>query len=109
MAHRDETIELDVLPRSCSSLEEDSGISNSIRYNGTKDLHQLFYRPSKNSNMEQRFISLTALKILRETFSFFFLLLSLELPGVSALFICPVPEIFLSNAFIDQLWLTTVS
>jgi hypothetical protein len=67
MAHRDETIELDVLHRSCSSLEEESGIPNSIGYNGTKDHHLLFYRLSKNSNMEQRFNSLTALEILRET------------------------------------------
>jgi len=101
MAHRDETIELDVLPRSCSSLEEESGISNSIGYNGTKDHHLLFYRLSKNSNMEQCFNSLTALEILRETFRIFCFNHSGFLV-FTVLFICPVPAIFLSNAFIDQ-------
>ena len=101
MAHRDETIELDVLPRSCSSLEEESGISNSIGYNGRKDHHLLFFRPSKNSNMEHRFNSLTALEILRETIR----ILCFNPSGflvIAALFIYPVPAMLLSNAFVDQ-------
>lgn len=101
MARCAETIELDVLHRSSSSLEEESGIQNSIGDNGTEDHHLLSYRPSKSSNMEQRFNSLTALEILRETIR----ILRFDPSGflvIAALFICPVSAILLSNAFVDQ-------
>jgi hypothetical protein len=65
---------------------------------GTKDLHLLSFRLSKNSNMEQHFNSLTALReIIR--------ILCLNPSGflvIAALFICPVPAILLSIAFLDQ-------
>lgn len=101
MARCDETIELDALHLPSSSLEEESGIQNSIGDNGTES-HLLFSnRLSKSSNMEQRFNSLSVLEILRETIR----ILRLNSTGflvIAALFICPVSAILLSNAFVEQ-------
>lgn len=101
MAVTDETIELDALHCPSSSLEEESGIQNSIGDNGTEDHHLLPYRFPKSLNMEQRFNSLTALEILRETIR----ILRFNSSGflvIAALLICPVSTILLSDAFVDQ-------
>ena len=101
MARCDETIELDALHLPSSSLEEESGIQNSIGDNGIES-HLLFSnRLSKSSNMEQRFKYLSALEILRETIR----ILHFNSTGflvIVALFICPVSAILLSNAFVEQ-------
>ena len=101
MARCDETIELDALHLPSSSLEEESGIQNSIGDNGTES-HLLFSnRLSKSSNMEQRFNSLSALEILRETIR----ILRFNSTGflvIATLFIYPVSAILLSNAFVEQ-------